>query len=430
MINRVSRIVLAACVIVAFASVGATADDQGRFSLGTISEQHTFITPTGDPLWILGVNHIGDTREERKPGETDDIYQARVNAAKNLENWAYNCAGGDCSGPIQSELPYFVTVGLTETAHWMPQYRFRFEDVFSEQYAERIEAAVQKACRQHRDNSNLVGYFWTDTPRWDLNLTRNRRGSDWPTFIRSLPADSPGKHAYVRFLRTYFDGSIDKLNQAFRSQVESFDELAQESLRGLELIRPTVRQCDEAFLGIIADRIYSVAADSFRRHDPHALLLGEKFKSHDHPKAVLDAAVKYMDVISIQDGPEFGPFPGQGRHESSFDQEYFDELHHDTGKPILIVDHAMSWKTPGRPTTLWYQCPTQAEAARMYDKYLMAAAGRPYILGYCRCQYVSTFRADRGLLKQGLLDENGKPYPEIVDRFSKTNRKALAMRHE
>ena len=233
----------------------------------------------------------------------------------------------------------------------------------------------------------------------------------------------------MRFLHSYFDGSIDKLNQAFRSQLKSFDELPKTSLGGLELIRPTVRQSDDAFLGVVAHRIYSVAANSFRRHDHRALLLGEKFKSHDHPKAVLEAAIKYTDAISIQDGPEFGPFSGQGLHESSFNQTYFDKLHQITGKPILIVDHAMSWKTPGRPKTLWYQCPTQTEAAKMYDQYLMAAAGRPYILGYCRCQYVSTYRADRGLLKQGLLDENGKPYSEIVDQFSKTNRKALAMRH-
>lgn len=400
-----------------------------RFSLGSVNGSHGFVDPDGNRLWVLGVNHIGDTRPVPKTDEPQGVFDARTQAAENLRKWGYNCAGGDNSGPIQEELPYFVTVSLTNTAHWMPQHRFGFEDVFSEGYEKRIQNSIKKVCDQHCHNRNLIGYFWTDTPRWDLELTRNRRGSDWVSYVRSLPANSPGKKSYVDFLMAYFDHSFDQLNRAFRSKFDSFDQVAESKLAGLELIRPEVRRCDLAFLGVIANRIYSVAATAFQRYDRHALLLGEKYKSHDHPSTVLEAAVKYVDVISIQDGPEFGPFPGQGRHESQFNQAYFDRLFADTGKPILIVDHAISWKTPARPQTLWYQCETQADAARMYDAYLTAAANRPYILGLCRCQYLSEYRADRGLLKQGLLDENGQPYAQILEMITQSNQKALKIRN-
>ncbi|TWU42632.1 hypothetical protein [Novipirellula artificiosorum] len=99
-------------------------------------------------------------------------------------------------------------------------------------------------------------------------------------------------------------------------------------------------------------------------------MLAEKFKSHDHPQAVLAAAAKYTDEISVQDGQEFGPFSGQGKQESSFDQSYFDEIHRSTGEPIMIVDHAISWPVSEYPKTLCYQCQTQTAAARMYDQYL------------------------------------------------------------
>lgn len=376
----------------------------------------SFLNPDGESYFALGVNHIGNT--EAKPGDAVD----------QLKQWGFNCAGGDNSGPIQDELPYFVTVSLTDTAHWMRQDRFRYEDIFDPEYATKIDLLVAETCERHRGNPNLIGYYWTDTPRWELDLVRLRRGVDWVSFIRSLPAEAAGKRAYVEFLRGRFDRSIDKLNVAFRSDINSFDELLTDSLSGLELLRPTVRESDEEFLGLIAERIYSVAASAFERHDPGRLILGEKYKSHDHPSRVLKAALPYVDVISIQDGPEFGPFPGQGKHERTFDRSYFDQLHKQTGKPILICDHAVSWKTPGRSKTLWYQYDSEAEAARSYHAYLTSAARTPYIVGYCRCQYVSQYREDRGLLKQGLLDERAEPYRIFVAGVAKTNREALKIR--
>ena len=397
------------------------------FTLSKSKGTWTLVSPSGQPYWSLGVNHIGNT-DATANDEAEDVRFARANAVELLQEMGFNCAGGDCRGEILEQLPYFVTIGLTNTAHWMPGHQFQFEDVFEDSYAKRIEAATKRTCEQHRDNPNLIGYYWTDTPRWDLELTRVRRNHDWVSYIRSLPSNAAGNKAYVDFLRKQYSNSIENLNKAFRTQLSSFDDIATTDLNNIELLRPGVRESDEAFLGVIARRIYSVAKNALDRHDPQALVFGEKYKGHDHPDSVLTAAAEFVDVISIQPGPEFGPFPGQGRHEQIFDGTYFSDLHQKTGKPIMIADHAISWDSPNRPTTLWYQYPTQEEAVRSYERYLTSAAASPIILGYCRCQYVSAYRADRGLLKQGLFDEHGKPYEEVVSGFTDANQSALNLR--
>jgi hypothetical protein len=62
---------------------------------------------------------------------------------------------------------------------------------------------------------------------------------------------------------------------------------------------------------------------------------------------------------------------------------------------------------------MWPQFPTQAAAAAAYEKYLRDAFAKPYILVYFKCQYVDQV-LPTGMLKQGLLQTDGKPYEEFA----------------
>ena len=48
-----------------------------------------------------------------------------------------------------------------------------------------------------KDNPNLIGYYWTDTPMWDLEKSSRRFGINWVDFIKNLPDQSPGKIKYL-----------------------------------------------------------------------------------------------------------------------------------------------------------------------------------------------------------------------------------------
>ena len=59
-----------------------------------------------------------------------------------------------------------------------------------------------------------------------------------------------------------------------------------------------------------------------------------------------------------------------------------------------------------------------------YERYVTAALSRPYMVGYNKCQYQDQLQPARGMLKQGLLQENEKPYP-TVQGIKTANLKAL-----
>ena len=176
---------------------------------------------------------------------------------------------------------------------------------------------------------------------------------------------------------------------------------------------------------IIVEQIYRLARQYFDQFHPGALLASEKFKMHDHPEEILKIAARYSDVISVQPGPARGPDVGQGPDESVFDASYWQRLHEVTGKPIFICDQATSFRTEDYPRTLWHQFETEEDAAQHYAYYLRNVIAEPYIAGYQRCQYKSRYDPLRTLLKQGLLDLEGRTYEKLVDQVERSNESAL-----
>lgn len=418
------RIIVLACLLTACQSATATVTKfdrfggcediagtkTGRWHIEVIKGRHWFVTPEGHGCYIIGINHIHDG------GSNSNRHTLR-----HLQDWGFNCAGYGPSKWIRSQKPYFVGLRLHDAVHWLPAQRFAFLDVFGQAFVDSVDRKVQEACENNKENPFAIGYSLTDTPRYDLDISRRRRGSDWVSALRAQEGDTPGKRRYLAFLKERY-GSVEALRTAYRIEdLKSFADLDDYDFCRLELTRPAIRRDDEAFIAIIAERIYRLTSKAFDRYDPKALVLSEKFKKHDHPMAVLRIAAKYTDVISVQPGPTCGPDVGQGPDESVFDLTYWQQLHEMTGKPVFICDHACSFYTPEYPRTLWHQLDSEEDAARFYDRYLRQVAVLPFMPGYMRCQYKSRYDPLRTLLKQGLLDLDGQPYKHLVRQVRLSN---------
>jgi len=388
---------------------GLKGTETGKWHTERIDDREWFITPEGNAMYVLGINHI-DTN--------DDLQQA----LSNLAQWNFNSSGYGAPVPVIEEFPGFISVRLHDAPHWLPADRFGFTDVFSEEFARQAGQLIREKCLVGKDNTRVIGYSLTDTPRYDLDIVRARRGTDWVSAIRQLGPKAAGKKRYVDFLRESYGNDFGKFKTAYRLEsVSSFDDLLRYDFRHLELTRPAIRQNDEAFLAIIAEKIYQLTREYFDQHHPGALLLSEKYKMHDHPEEILKLAGKYFDIISIQPGPTTGPDAGQGPDESTFDADYWKNLYELTGKPVLITDHGVSFHTPEYPRTLWHQFHSEEKAADFYDEYLKQVVSQPYIIGYLKCQYRSRYDPLRTLLKQGLLDIDGNPYAAVTELVAKTN---------
>jgi hypothetical protein len=388
----------------------ALANPARRWRVARRGARHAVVSPGGEPTFLLGLNHVAEGAPEA-PAERRAAFEV---AAALLRRIGCVNLGYGAPPDLMDAFPFIADLRLHGASHANAPEVFRYADVFDPAFQERTRDAIEALCRRTADHPNLIGYYLTDTPRWDIALARIRRGDDWVSALRRLPPHAAGKRAYVAFLRERH-GTPDRFTAAYGHAIRSFDDLLQTDFREFDRQNPTGIADDRAFLGRIAAELYRVSGEALARHAPGRLRFGERYKLHDHPPEILVEAARWVDVLSVQPGPAAGPLPGPGQDELEFDAVTFDRLHQATGKPILVCDHQMSFRTEAHPVTLWHQAADEAAAVASTGRFLRAALTRPYVIGYQRCQYRDAVRLDRGgLLKQGLVRSDGRPYEALV----------------
>ncbi len=164
----------------------------------------------------------------------------------------------------------------------------------------------------------------------------------------------------------------------------------------------------------IAEAYYRVAAEAIRRHDPHHLILGDRYGSRAGvPDAVLDAAAPYIDVLSVQ------TFPGSGT-DPALVQAACDRVegwHERTGRPVLIADTGNWCPTTMSPHRTG-SARDQAERGAGYTALAEAFAARPWCLGWHWCSWLEN--PHRGF---GLKDPWDEPYRDLTEQVAATNRR-------
>jgi hypothetical protein len=356
-----------------------------RFRLKQVNGRHCLIDAKGILFFTLGVNHIEAIQEESEyPLFTEkyknDWQEFSKVARDDLYRWSYNTAGYGAPHAIRPLMPYFADVFLERNSNFLSDEEFHYPDVFDPEIQAAKIAQLNKMCEQG-DSENLIGYYWTDTPQWDLERALKTRGTNWVITIRELPLSAPGRIQY----EAYLESSKEK----------------------------GVPPSDEGFLRLIAREHYRLIGETTRKLSPHALIFGERYLLGDHPDCVLEEALPYLDVLSIQPGSD------------KFESEYFDTLYAKYQKPIIVCDHQCSFATPKYAQTMWHQLESEQAVAEMYCNYLKDMIQKSYIIGYHRCQYIDRYNAYPGVLKQGLLREDGSAYATLEAAVAMSNTATL-----
>ena len=291
-------------------------------------------------------------------------------AIRNIKGWGFNA--GCYQGPkwMWDRYPYTKGINLVPVCQWMSDKQFRFKDVFDPEYLADLEEDIRRIVEPQSGNTMLIGYFWTDIPLWQ----RKRDGQDWVSFYKALPENSAGGKVW----------------------------------KGWRAKNPGTRE--GVFLAVIAKQLYAKAYEFLRKYDRNHLVFGDRYHEIDMPDIVVREALPYIDAIAIQPtSREFNP-------------EFFDETYEEYGKPIYIADHVSSFATEEHPITMGQAAKDFESYVAYYDRYVTAALARCYIVGYNKCQYQD--QPALGMLKQGLLQANGEPYPS-VEGIRASNLKAL-----
>lgn len=114
-------------------------------------------------------------------------------------------------------MPYVVRLRVMEIGDWNGNPTFR--DAFSKEFEVWCRYLARSLCAPHRDNRNLLGYFFVDVPAW----LRHATGSDFP------------------------------------------------QLRGLD------GRAREDMVGKIAEKYYSSITNAIKEQDPNHLILGDRY---------------------------------------------------------------------------------------------------------------------------------------------------------
>lgn len=404
----------------------------GVFRTGQVRDRWWLVTPEGLGLIALGLNHLNELKNPADFSRTGFARRfgmdwPRVFAAveEQIRGWGFNSAGFQAPPELRGTMPYILSTKFVDASFW--QERLAYADVFAPAFAAEAEHKARAAAAEMKANHQCIAWTWSDSLCWDLALTRKSHGTDFVSFMRSLPPEAPGRARYTAFLRERHS-SPAALNLAYGTAFATFAEVAGADWTVLDPERAAVRADDREFLRLIARRYYETISAPFRREHPRGLLMGDRFHLRDHPDEVLEEAAKFIDLLGIQPGDHYqaSVVPLARPDETWFDTAEFDRLHRLTGKPIIIADHQCGFFDDQTPKTGgWHQYASAAEAADSYDRFLRDALARPYVVGYFRCQYLTSYKEHTRRYKQGLLRPDGTPFEDFVARLAKIHHEVL-----
>lgn len=368
----------------------------GWFHLEEVKGRWFFITPEGNGFIPIGVNHIGTYfgggNQKLRPGERDlvkerhhgSVKEAAAHVEKMVRSWGFNYAGYDAPVHVRQTMPFSTGFKQTNTSGVTVFGPPEYVDVFAPEFAADLDKRVAEHCRPLRENRFLLGHYLVDLPRWgDMAYFENeekKHGVSWLSFFRKLFPGSPGRLAYEKAIT----GAAD------------------------------IKAAELAFTVEIADQCYRLTAEAFRRHDPHHLVLGERFAGTRLFLPVVECSAQYFPVIAAQ-------------LDGDFDAAFYRDLHQRTGKPIINADHVANFITPATQKVLGRALKSEADSAALYASYLRAAFAEPFMVGYNRCQLASRIFQDGPPAgwKQGILDPAGEPYPVLLKAITTTNHEVL-----
>ena len=348
-----------------------------KFNPITITEtegRHWLVKPNGQLFFAHGITHVSNK-------------DARINYEKfsqACKNVGFNAYGYGCPEPLRQDMPFIESWNhLVPISYYRGKKGVQFFDIFDSKVQKRLENGVKAKCLSSRDNTNTIGYCWTDLGSWPLD---NPSGKNWVEFIRQLPENNSGQKVYQKFLKTW-KGSSGKHR-------------------------------DLAFLRIIAKEYFKVVGNAQRKYAPDHLVFGERFGINSLSiyrtivPEVLEEMLPYVDAIAIQ--PPF---------QSEFPKKDFDKIYQITQKPILICDFAIRFKDEDKDIRSWKPESDSIDAGKAYAEYIINAFETDYIIGTFWCNPVDTPKGFGKLgVKQGFFNEDLSPRTGLHESVKALNK--------
>ncbi|MGL6260096.1 agarase [Vibrio sp. WXL210] len=356
-------------------------------------------------------------------GEEDLMAQWRDKTIKRMHTWGFTSFGNwvDPEFYQMDRLPYFANgwvIGDFKTVssgndHWGPM-----PDTFDPLFVERVDATVRQVAAEVQDNPWCVGVFIDNEKSW---------GADWSVQGRygivingfALDAkDSPLKAQMVSSLKKKYP-QLSAFNKAWDLELASWKALE----RPLEVtnLSPAV-VADLADLTVeYAEAYFKAVREAMDRHMPNHMYLGPRFAHWAMTPETLQAAAKYVDVMSYN------------YYREGLDQPYWAFLE-DIDMPSIIGEFHNGSMDSGLLNPGLIMAESQADRGKKYQEYVNSAIDNPYFVGTHWFQYIDsplTGRAwDGENYNVGFVSVADVPYGPLIDAAKELNSQIYTRRFQ
>jgi len=374
-------------VVVAVRPAGASGSPfpaTGYFSIGQLNGHSFFVTPTGQPFYSSGIDHVTpDPDTDRTTGKCP-YCQAIANeypttgawvsaTVSRLRSWGFNSLGPFSNYNLfGSQMPFSVQLGMASGNDW-----------FTSSFVTHADAVAASQVAPLASDPNLIGFYTDSELHWGPGGTELRPVLD--TYL-ALPTGSPGHAVAEQYVGN-----------------------------------------PNGFVYALATRYFQVTTAAVRLYDTHHLILGVKATSQEIQPELLEAASHYVDVFSIDD---YALNPGLANLiDRSFPQYLaltptLANLEKYVQRPIMVGEYSFRALTPQTPDTVpgvYATYPTQQTRAAAYTNYMAPLyLHAPWVVGDEWFEYVDEpqgGRFDGENDNFGVVNVEDQPYQDLVTQM-------------
>ena len=384
------------------------------FSIQRQNQSFWLVRPNGDRFFSLGVccanqGASGDEFDSANPAYAAWQHYADSNlwanaTLKRLKAWGFTTVGGwsdfqalSYSRGADIAFAPVLHVGSTAGAPWW--------DMWDPKIVERMDQVAREQILPLRDDPRLLGYYSDNEIGWWNAILFKMTLEQAPTSGQRL--------RLIELLRQTYRNDWSELLRDFEPApgVETWQGLER---HGMLFLRPGGNgiRVERQFLGILAERYYSLVHDIIRKYDRRALILGDRFQSFYYPE-VARACALYVDAVSSNLNASW--------NDGSFARFYLETLHALTGKPILVSEFYMSAREnrSGNKNSrgIYPVVATQKERAAGFRNTLQRLMQTPSVIGADWFQFYDEpthGRFDGENFNFGLVDIHDRPYEALT----------------
>jgi hypothetical protein len=391
----------------------------GRFHLQQWRGGHWLVTPAGHPMTVVGLCHTRlpppdqrvpeDTTAGRFGGDLPAYMRDTVEwmRAAGFNTFSYGMPDG-----AEGTMNRLVELNLVPGFINGPQFPDLFDPAWRAQAAGNISRLVPPAVR----DSRAIGYVLSNPLLFSPKMERPRiwrdgavKRQNYLMAVRALPANAPGKQAYIQHLReTYGTFEAYRRKRTAPPGSASFEDLLARDLSA-EQEYLKLHPDDSPFYARMWDSLTRFFIREIRRHDPTGIIFSYRFIR------VLEWPDPWLEAMLRGVGPHVDAFAAELYGDNPY-RAAVDGIGAVTGKPTLILD-GMRLREFIYPE----EADDQAEAAGYESMYRNLLAS-PWFLGGAVCEYrrrLSTFayspRAGDG--RVGVRNANYTERPALLAAY-------------